>query len=94
MYYIYEEINGYTVITEQSDVPLMGDNIVTCDEVFELMLYDVFVEHIVDGALVKYRKKLKPVEAVENYLHEIKKEQAEAETEIDYRLSIIELGLI
>ena len=93
-YYRYQQDSFRTILTEKSVEPLEGNNVLTSEEDFDLKLYDVFVEYIIEDKIVKSRKKMKPVEAVENYLHEIKKEQAEAETEIDYRLSLIELGLL
>ncbi len=92
--YRYEQDSMKTILIEKSVEPLDGDSVLTSEEDFDLKLYNVFVEYIIEDKIVKSKKKMKPVEAIEKYLHEIKAEQAEAETDIDFRLCLLELGLV
>ncbi len=94
MYYRYEVVgdNIYR-LCEKSKTPIEGDNVVTCDEDIDLQLFDVTVGHIHDGIMVRHTKKLKGTEVVARRLTEIDQRQAESELYIDFRLSIIELGL-
>lgn len=91
MYYRYDE--NYVLI-EKSSEPLEGDNTATYWEDIDLDLFKVTIGAIVDGVIVKVTKKVNNAEALSRRLKEIDEHQAEAEIDIDFRLSLLELGLI
>ncbi len=97
MYYYRYEIVGDNVFKlngEKSTEPLEGNNVVTCEEDIDLQLFDVTVGFIGEnGEMLRHTKKLKTTEVVVQRLNEISQAQVEAEVDIDYRLSMIELGL-
>ena len=94
MYYRYEIINGIYKLSEKSETPLEGENVVSCEEDIDMQLFDITVGWIQDGIMVRHTKKLKGTEVVARRLTEIDQRQAETELETDFRLSVLELGLI
>lgn len=92
MYYRHD--SEYHLI-EKSQEELQGDNVVKYWEDLNLNLYEVVVGFIQKDTkeMLRHTKILKPVEAIESYINGIKERQVNAELEIDYRLSMIELGL-
>ena len=92
MFYYRHDANY--VLVEKSTTPLEGDNVVTHLEDFNLELYTVTVGYILNGAAEKITKKVKDAEALDRKLKAIEERQTEAEIDIDFRLSIIELGLV
>ena len=94
MYYRYEIVgDNIYKLCEKSIPPLQGENVVTCDEDIDLQLFDVTVGFIHQGIMTRHTKKLKDTEVVARRFTEIGQRQAESELDIDFRLSIIELGL-
>lgn len=95
MYYRYEIVgDNIYKLCEKSNTPLEGENVVTSDEDVDLQLFDVTVGYIHNGAMIRHTKKLKGNEVIARRLTEIGERQAESELDIDFRLSIIELGLV
>jgi hypothetical protein len=92
MYYRHNE--EYRLI-EKSTEELQGDNVVTYWEDLNLNLYDVVVGFIQEDTreMLRHTKILKPAEMVADYVKGLEERQVNAELEIDYRLSMIELGL-
>ncbi len=97
LYYRYEIVsdNIYKLTGEKSQEPLSGERVVFLDEDIDLQLFDVIVGYISsDGNMLRHTKKIKSVEAISRKMLEIIRQQVELEIEADYRLSLIELGLI
>lgn len=95
MYYRFQIVgDNIFKLSEKSETPLDGERVVTADEDIDLQLFDVTVGFIQQGIMIRHTKKLKGTEAVARRLTEIDQRQAESELDIDFRLSIIELGLI
>ena len=94
-YYRYEIIdNNIYRLCEKINTPLEGERVVSCDEDIDLQLFDVTVGFIHDGVMIRHTKKLKGTEVLACRLTEIDQRQSESELELDFRLSMLELGLV
>lgn len=92
MFYIYDEQSQ--IISKHETEP-DGERVAFSQEDFELSLYDVIIGYIhTTGEILKYHKKLKPAEVVEARILSIENRQAESELDTDFRLSMLELGLV
>lgn len=93
MFYSYDD---NSVIQAKSTEPFTVSDYACSDEDFDLELYDVTIGFIDEESkeILKNTKKLKGAEAVITYLQRQESRQAEVELDIDFRLSMIELGLI
>ena len=93
MFYYKYDPNSYMILSKYSE-ETKGENIASCDQDFDLLLCDVVIGFLSnDGEILRYTKKIKSVEIIESLLNDIKSKQIESEIDIDYRLSLIELGL-
>ncbi len=99
-YYRYWQEKNRCIVLEKV-AENEGEDIAASEEDFELELYDVLIGYMDENkTILKYTKKLKPVETVEHLLkravnktNTLEERQIEAELEMDFRLSMLELGL-
>lgn len=96
MYYRHD---GEYLIVQKSNEPLTGDNVLYCEEDFYLELYDVIVGYVgtdleKDNVILKHTKRIKSNEMLLRRLSSIEEQQAEYSLDLDFRLSMLELGLI
>lgn len=90
MYYKHDE--NYNVIAK-SETPFEGEDSLICDEDFDLQLYDVVICSVYEGRIIWHIKKLRETDHLVGVIKSLEERQVNAELEIDYRLSMIELGL-
>lgn len=91
MYYRY---NSDYILVEKSIVQLEGDNVVTYWEDLDLDLYKVTVMYISNnGEMLRHTKKMNGDEAMAKRFSTIEEQILKSDIEVDYRLSILELGL-
>jgi hypothetical protein len=92
MYYRHDE--NYVLI-EKSTEELQGENVLVCGEDLDLSLYDVIVGYENEAhVILRHTKKLRNVDAVVQRLGSMQEHQVEVEVEVDFRLCMIELGLV
>lgn len=93
MFYYKYDPNSYIILCKISE-ETNGENIASCDQDFDLLLCDVIIGYLSnEGKILRYTKKIRSVEVIESLLDNLKLNQIESEIDIDYRLSLIELGL-
>jgi hypothetical protein len=92
MYYIHDD--SFDIISKQSSKPDI-ENYVESSEDIDITLFRVIVGFIgKDKQMLRHTKILKDVELIAQRFNEISDSQAELAVDTDYRLSLIELGLI
>ncbi|MDF2804582.1 MAG: hypothetical protein K0S61_4487 [Anaerocolumna sp.] len=92
MFYTFNEHSD--VISKHIEQP-EGDNVAYSTEDYDLNLYDVVIGFVSpQGEILNHTKKLKPAEVVEARILTIENRQAESELDTDFRLSMLELGLV
>lgn len=96
MYYRY---NDKSVIVEKSETELNGANICTSGVDFNITAYEYVVGNINDaGEVIYYTRCQKPVNELAQYILELDNKlttmNAELEVDTDFRLSLLELGLV
>ncbi len=96
MYYRYDD---KSVLIEKSSEPLAGDNVCLYDGDLDIELYK-YIAGLLDenGYMIYHTKYIRPAAELTQYINQLKSSieinQAETELNIDYRLSLIELGLV
>lgn len=108
MYYSYNQ-NTWQLTDKFNTAPTDGTPVLQSDMDYDLDNFDVIIRNVKDGVILDVNQpKPKPVpiliqnlqdlrkanEAAVQRLAEIQQHQAEAELETDYRLSLVELGLV
>ena len=70
MYYRY---NKQCVITEKSEVELVGENVCTSDIDFDIELWDIVIGSINDnGVITYYSKRTRSIESLTNEVYKLK----------------------
>jgi hypothetical protein len=92
MYYLYDE-ESYEIISKQVEQPEV-ENYVTYWEDIDIVLYRVIVGVISDDKqMLRHTKFVRDTELLSQKFNSIDNAQAEVNVEVDYRLSLLELGL-
>lgn len=91
-YYRYDD--KYELI-EKTTYAITGNNVVYSYEDIDIHLFRVIVGYIgEDGQMLRHTKLIRNAELVSRQLNEIQNRQVETELDIDFRLSMLELGLV
>ena len=91
MYYKYD--SKYELI-EKSETELTGDRVVIHSEDIDINLFRVIVGQINSNKeMLRYTKFIRSPELISRELDSIKTSQAEFTIDLDFRLSMIELGI-
>lgn len=92
---LYYRHDGNYLLIEKSSEPLEGDNVLYCEDDFDLDLYDVIVGFVQnDGRILRHTKRLRSVDAIERRYNELYEYVSSYNIELDFRLCLLELGLI
>jgi hypothetical protein len=90
-YYRYDE---RYIIIEKSEKELTGYNVAHASENFDLDLYDVTIGFLSEAnEILRDTKKLRGADAIARQLNTISEHNVDMEIDIDFRLSLLELGL-
>ena len=91
----YYRYNDKYELIEKNTNTITGDNVVYSYEDIDIHLFRVIVGYISeDGQMLRNTKFIRNAELVSRQLYEIQGKQMETELDIDFRLSMLELGLV
>ena len=91
MYYRY---NADSEIIEKSETELTGSRVATHEEDFDINLFRIIVGYINnEKEILRYTKFIRSPELISRELSGLKETQAEFSIDLDFRLSMLELGI-